>query len=298
MIDSLRALVCPACRGELSWGQAAACESCSATYPIEAGIPILRSATEDAQKSGQARFFDEEADPEFEITRPHGTPPFHQWLLREKFRRGTSNLRSILPGSLVLVVCGGSGMDAELLAREGAQVISSDLSMGAAKRARDRACRFGFELTSIVADVERLPVADLGVDIAYVHDGLHHIERPLSGLAEMARVARRAVAVTEPASAAATALAVRVGLAQEVEEAGNRVRRLSPADVAEKLAERGFRVLRAERYAMYYRHVPGRPARVLSRDPLFALARGGFRLANRLGGGLGNKLTVQAVRES
>ncbi len=54
----------------------------------------------------------------------------------------------------------------------------------------------------------------------------------------------------------------------------------------------------AGRYGMYYRHEPGRAVRLLSHQPLLGLAEVSFHLANSLAGSLGNKLTVQAVRES
>ena len=54
--------------------------------------------------------------------------------------------------------------------------------------------------------------------------------------------------------------------------------------------------MRADRYAMYYRHEPGRAVRALSSPGALALARAGFRAANLVGAPLGNKLTVQAVR--
>lgn len=118
-------------------------------------------------------------------------------------------------------------MDAEFLARSGATVISSDISLGAAKRSAERAKRYGLRILPLVADVEHLPFLDRSVDLVYVHDGLHHLEKPLAGIAEMSRVASRAVSVTEPAQAAATRLAVRFGLALEREDAGNRVARVT-----------------------------------------------------------------------
>lgn len=291
-------LACPRCHGMLTWStDASCCEACPAVYPIDDGIPIFLSGDEDELKQRQAAWFDNGEDAEYEITRPHGTPRFHRWLLAEKFRRSIASVDGLIPGSVVLSVCAGSGMDAEFLARVGARVVAADLSPGAARRARERGKRHGIPFDVIVADVEHLPFPDRSIDVVYVHDGLHHLERPLDGLAEMARVARRAVCVTEPARAAVTGLAIRLGLALEREEAGNRVARLTLDDVCTTLAADGFRLVVAERYGMYYRHEPGRVVRLLSHQPLLGVAQGVFRLANAIAGPLGNKLTVQAVRD-
>ncbi len=271
------------------------CNACGWQFELADEIPVLLVETDQAKRE-QAEYFDHDADAEFEISRPHGAPALYGWLLAEKFRRSVNALGSSLHGATALCVCAGSGMDAEFLARAGARVIAADISLGAARRARERARRYGVEITPIVADVERLPFADASIDVVYVHDGLHHLERPLDGLAEMARVARRAVCVTEPARAAATRLAVRLGLALEREEAGNRVARMGVEEVAAVLHTHGFRVVRAERYAMYYRHEPGRAVRFLSAPGAFAVARAGFRAANLLVGAGGNKLVVVAVR--
>jgi SAM-dependent methyltransferase len=259
------------------------------------GIPLLVAGAEGEHAAAQARWFDEEVDAEWEIERPHGGPQFHRWLLREKFRRSIAGLP--LYDSTALTVCGGSGMDAEFLAQAGARVIATDISLGAARRMRERARRHGVEITPLVADVAHLPFPDRSIDVVYVHDGLHHLEHPLDGLAEMARVARRIICVTEPARAVVTDVAVRLGLALEHEEAGNRVARLTLGDLRSTLEARGFRIATAERYGMYYRHEPGRAVRLLSHQPLLGLAQVSFRLANALVGSLGNKLTVQAVRE-
>jgi SAM-dependent methyltransferase len=148
----------------------------------------------------------------------------------------------------------------------------------------------------LVADAERLPFSDRSVDVVYVHDGLHHLADPLVGLAEMARVAARAVSVTEPARAAVTRLAIRAGIAGEFEDAGNRVERVTVDELRAELHRRGFDVVHAERYGMFYRHAPKRPMRFFSRRGLLRVSQAAFLIGNRLAGGLGNKLAVQAVR--
>lgn len=288
-------LVCLSCGESLAGARdALRCQNCDAAYSVVSGIPLLLAAQPDGKKEQQAAFFDESLDDEFELERPFGAPRLYQWLMAEKFHRSVADVS--IKDLTALAVCGGSGMDSEFLARAGSRVISSDISLGAARRARERARRHGVPMDVIVADVERLPFPDASIDVVYVHDGLHHLERPLEGLAEMARVARRVVCVTEPARAAATRLAMRLGIALEHEEAGNRVARLGTEEIVSTLRSRGFSVVRAERYAMYYRHEPGRAMRVLSAPGLFSIARASFRVGNLVFGGGGNKLVVVAVQ--
>lgn len=70
--------------------------------------------------------------------------------------------------------------------------------------------------------------------------GLHHLDDPYRAIGEIVRVAREGVLILEPAQAALTQLAVRLGLAEEVEEAGNYVRWLVPQDVERRLRQLGF----------------------------------------------------------
>jgi ubiquinone/menaquinone biosynthesis C-methylase UbiE len=253
-------------------------------------------AAGDVQKAAQSRFFDHVALEEFEIERPTGAPAWYRFLIGEKLRRSLAPFHGRLDGWTALTVCGGSGMDAEFLARAGATVISSDLSLGAARRVKERGLRHAVAITPVVADVEHLPFADQSIDLVLVHDGLHHLGDPFIGLAEMARVARRAVCVTEPAQAGATTVAVRLGLALEREEAGNRVARLRPGDLRRTLEAAGFSVVKAGRYAMYYKHVPGRVSRWLSRPLVLPVAKLGWRVASGILGAFGNKLVVVGVR--
>jgi ubiquinone/menaquinone biosynthesis C-methylase UbiE/uncharacterized protein YbaR (Trm112 family) len=294
--------VCPVCRELLAptaAGTRLECTSCGRDYPFHLEIPILLPPEgASAHKVRQVEFFDQDPADDFGVTRPRGAPELYGWLLREKFRRSVIGLEKLLPGATALTICGGSGVDAEFLARAGARVILSDISLGVVLQARERARRYGLDITLVVADAEALPFRDASIDVVYVHDGLHHLERPAVGLAEMARVARRAVSVSEPAHAAATAAAVRLGLAEDEEEAGNRVRRLTLDEISRELSSRGFRPIWPHRYAMYYRHWPGRTMRVLSTRPLLPLAQAGLNVLNRVAGRFGNKLTVQAIRVS
>jgi SAM-dependent methyltransferase len=291
-----RLLVCPICHADL--GGSMGCEGCGAQYERSGEIPVLLpEASRTAYKHQQAASHDDHPTPEFEIRRPAGAPALYGFFMEDKVRRATMGLSSLLRGATVVTLCGGSGMDAELLARLGCRVIATDISPGACARALERARRTGLPILPVVADAEQLPLKDKSVDIAYVHDGLHHLEQPLDGVAEMARVASAAASVNEPARAAVTALAVRRGIALEWEHSGNRVGRLLPDEVVAALRARGFREQHPHRYGMYYKHHPGAIMRLLSRGRLLPFAKAGFGVANALAGGVGNKMTVQAIRQ-
>lgn len=303
---------CPCCRTERASDASNAkwnCGACGWTGSAAGSIPILLLEPAMAEydeldhhrahghKAAQAAHFDRPGREAFEIARPHETPRLYRFLLAEKFRRAVGPIRPHLVGASALSVCGGSGMDAEFLARAGVAVTTSDLSLGAATRTKARSERYGLGIQSVVADVEHLPYADQSVDLVAVHDGLHHLDDPYAGLSEMARVARRWVIVTEPARASITRLAIRLGLALETEEAGNRVARMEPSEVAAFLRARGYVVLRAERYAMYYPHHPGAVFSLLSWPFVFPIVRVGWRAANALLGRFGNKMVVVAERD-
>lgn len=312
---ALGLLACPAClegdlRGPgLDHGEGTIrCERCGARYEAREGIPILlppgsggRDGHDELDhlhlhKRSQAEYFDRRVAEEFEIERPQGTPRAYRWTLEEKFRRSVEFLPP-LRGLTVVDACCGSGMDAEFLAQAGARVLAVDISFGCAARARERARRHGVGYAVVVGDVERLPVRTGAADVAYVHDGLHHLADPLRGVRELLRVARQAVSVNEPADAFATRVAMRVGLALREEEAGNPVMRLRASEVVAELERAGFRA-RARRYGLYYRHQPGPAMRLLSRPGAYQAYRALLRVTNGLAGRFGNKLQVTGVRDS
>jgi hypothetical protein len=114
----------------------------------------------------------------------------------------------------------------------------------------------------------------------------------------MLRASRLAISINEPARAGATLLAARVGLSEHYEEAGNFIARLDPEALGAEVAAAGFRIVKSERYAMVYRHEPGRAALLLSQPGLRTVTRAALRGFNAIAGGFGNKLTLQAVRRS
>ena len=263
------------------------------TPPAESAQRPL--AQEDA-RSQQRHFYDEECNPEFEIERPHGCGRLYEFLIEHKFRSGLAVLGLDIAGMSVLEICCGSGMMSEKLARAGALVTGTDFSSAAVARARERARRYRFDATFIVADAEDLALADRSFDIAAVHDGLHHLDNPARAIREMARVARRGVLILDPAQAALTKLAVRLGVAVEVEEAGNLVKRLDPQAVAVILRKEGLDRITFQRTLMYYPHEPYRWFAWFDNPVLFQLFRALFGGTNLVLGRWGNKLSLGATR--
>jgi SAM-dependent methyltransferase len=246
----------------------------------------------------QQRFYDEECDPEFEIARPRECGELYHYLIERKFETGREVLGLELAGRTVLEICAGSGMMSEKFARAGAIVTATDFSPAAVMRARERARRYRFFARFAVADAGKLPFTDRSFDVVAVHDGLHHLDNPEQAIREMGRIARRGVLIMDPANAALTRVAVRLGLAHDVEDAGNEVRRLEPAAVEQILRECGLGRIRWRRTLMYYPHQPGRWFRLLSAPPIFAASRALFEATNLLLGRWGNKLALSAVRSA
>lgn len=244
----------------------------------------------------QQHFYEEECDPEFEVNRPHQCGRLYEFLIDYKFALGVELLGADLSNATMLELCCGSGMMTEKFAAIGAKVTGTDFSAAAIARANERAKRFKFDASFAVADAECLEYGDRTFDFAYVHDGLHHLEDPYAAIREMARVAKRGVLIMDPAKAAMTALAVKMGIAEDVEDAGNEVKRLDPDSVSQCLREQGLRQVSWRRTLMYYQHEPFTWFRWFEKEPMFSTFRLAFAASNAIAGRWGNKLTLVAKR--
>ena len=234
-------------------------------------------------------------DAESEIERPRTYPRAVRFLLEEKLRRALALLESVRSTD-ALCVCGGSGMDAEWLARLGIRPTILDMSPEALLRARIRARRQGFAATLVRGDAARLPFSNQCFGMALVHDGLHHLDDPYCALDEMARVAKHELLVLEPVRALLTRLAVALGLAADIEPAGNVVRRLDAASTRARVRARGWRNVRSTRDLVYYQPWTFAIYRLANRDPVFAVFVVAYRLLNLAAGRWGNSLKVVARR--
>jgi SAM-dependent methyltransferase len=251
-------------------------------------------------KAEQADYYDHNVeDPEFEINRPHGESRLYRYLMDFKFSRVERLLSRPLRGSSVLVICCGSGMDAEYVVRAGASVVAMDISSGCLDRARIRADRYGVEYGLVKGDAENLPFENDAFDYGFVHDGLHHLTEPDRAIAELARVSRRGIMVTEPADAAITKLLIRLGIMQPFEEAGNFVVRFRSDRLESLCRSLGFDRIASSRYLVKYGHPPAPWWRRFDGGLPFLTARAGFWVTGvALFGRWGNKLAFVAERTS
>lgn len=291
------ALVCPRClANEFTAGAAGLrCNQCTSLVCFDDGIVDVIG--EDASLTVQERHYDEAVDVEWETWRPAGAPELHRWVLEQKLAGALELAVRSVEGATIVNVCSGSGMDAEFLFDRGADVVLVDLSLAALRRARTRLSARGYRPGLVRARTERLPFDDRSFDFGFVHDGLHHLDEPELAVRELARVARRAVFVLEPAASALTTIAVRLRLAVEVEDAGNVVRRLHSDEVARWLREGGMTETVSSRALIRQTHWPSRAQRWLSAAPLRPVARLTYRVVAFFPGRwVGNKLTVVGTR--
>lgn len=159
---------------------------------------------------------------------PDNSHPAVAWLNGFRLRKLLELLPEPLAGRTVLSLCGGDGQEGDLLRRQGARVTVADLSRVGLAAARLRHA----DLRVVSADSERLPFPDAVFDWVVVRDGLHHLEHPRQGLAEMARTARRGFALLEGQDSRAVRLLVRLGVGSDHEPSGNFVYRFRREELA------------------------------------------------------------------
>ena len=232
---------------------------------------------------------------ELEINRPHDCGRYN-FLLSTKFEIVNHLIGRSLEGKSVLNVCCGSGVDTEFLVGEGANVVGVDISYGALLGAQERARRYGLNYDLVVGDAENLPFQDDAFDLTAVHDGLHHLPSPQLGFIEMARAASNGVLLAKPAQTFITALAIRMGISQAVEESGNRVHRFSKTELVDFCDQAGLKRPKMSRYVMFYRQEPFKLFRFFENDLTFTGFILSYRLANLILGRFGNKVALIAER--
>ncbi len=127
------------------------------------------------------------------------TDPLTRYLLDRRIQIGVKHLMKMTNSSPqewdVLLVCGGVGGEGTVLANMGFRSVTvSDISENAIQTCKLRDSR----LETKVMNAENQDVPDESYDLVFVQDGLHHLPRPVLGLTEMIRVAKKAVIMIEP----------------------------------------------------------------------------------------------------
>ena len=209
--------ICAVCHGPLQTAPDAwACAVCGRTYPIMDGFqscrrttpsPITMTATIGAPTATTTVL--EAADTS--THRPStSTGP---WLTSSRSRARMGH--HVITDSCSMKDCDDDGADvapprrvirADGLrwVRDGRRISGQGGRLRGCQRHQPRGCStdararstLSLDITPIVADIEHLPFTDRSFDVVLVHDGLHHLEQPRTGLTEMARVASHWVSVT------------------------------------------------------------------------------------------------------
>ena len=178
---------------------------------------------------------------------------FHDYFRRIPFLRVKALLDSAgrtLDGHRVLVASCGSGIDVHYLRKSYPNAIFhvSDYAQNAVETAKRS---LGVEEGS-VQDNEHLTFDGNQFDYSFVAASLHHLPRPILGLYELLRVAKKGVIVIEPNDSLAARIATRLGLATEIEESGNYVFRLSRHDV-DRISKSLFHTFEADQFFAVHR---------------------------------------------
>jgi SAM-dependent methyltransferase len=240
----------------------------------------------------QLRYMEEEWNPPAPVPRWQRTP-LADFLWHGSLIACRGELPKDLSGMSMLLVNCGSGEDAHFFeTEETGRLAVTDLSKKAVTHTRNRCQVCG----GIVADTCHLPFADRSFDLVGVRSGLHHLEDPWAGLAEMGRVAKAGVFFIEGHQTALTRLWVLLGILEHEEEAGNKVIRFDRETTSNRLDGMGFADKRIQTGFMFSipalialsGAVPGRPAR--------NLFRGILRGFNALFGRWGNCFVAVAYR--
>ncbi len=233
---------------------------------------------------------------ELEIVRPHGCGRLFNYLILFKLRACVERIN--LNGCQILDVCCGSGIDAEFLARRGAEVIGLDYDAEGIRRTTERAKRFGLNVHCVLGNALALPFKDRSIQLCFINDGLHHLKDPHRGIAELFRVAKDGIIISEPARSFLTRIAVRLGLSVEYEiNDNNFVYRFTSRELIQEARKHGFQYFKIKRFLLWHPHFPPRWFFIFEHPVLFYPLKWAFLVMNfLLGQWVGNKIICIAFR--
>lgn len=131
----------------------------------------------------------------------------------------------------VVTICSGAGREIPTLARRGARVTATDLTVEQLRPLKDK----GIIDDCSEQNAERLEYADESFDIGFVNAGLHHLLHPHAGLCELLRVSSQAVLFIESQDSILHSVGKMMGRNADFEPAGNYVYRWNRREI-EKIA--------------------------------------------------------------
>lgn len=190
-------LCCPACKADLKNEKELAllCISCHRKYPIEAGIPNLVCYTEEGEVP---RSFDKlQAKYERELHDYQALHDYEDRVVRvygDKTELIASRWANALKGPLLDYGC-GTGQLSRVFKRCHSPVYAFDISSASvAKNVRDN------NVLAVTANAFHLPFKDRSFETVCCNGVLHHTLDLRSAISEMARVADKCIAISEPAT--------------------------------------------------------------------------------------------------
>ena len=129
---------------------------------------------------------------------------------------------SLIPNRSLLITCCGVARELPLLCRHNIDVTATDLVIEQLGEYKDGGIAFHAE----VQDAEALQYGNNSFDYGYINAGLHHLEFPHKGLAELYRIARKAAIFVEAQDSVLHSIARILGRkGADFEPAGNYVYR-------------------------------------------------------------------------
>ncbi len=236
----------------------------------------------------QQRYMEEQWEPSPWLQRSTLTP-WADYAWHASLFACRRHLPDDLSNHTFLIVQCGAGDDTHFYQFEGAQRVTiTDISVRAL-RVTQQHCD---NPPAVIADTQHLPFRDNAFDYVGVRSGLHHLEHPYDGLAEMHRVANRGYFFVENQKTPLVPLLVWMGALEYEEDAGNQVYRFTRGEVAQFLGKLGAAhytietawFLQIPPLLALSKYVPGRFPLVLFKSLLF--------LVNRVFGRLGNAFCV------
>ena len=298
------------------------CRGCDRVFPVIAGIPVLLPdaqlaafwrAWEEPQKGQESlsvfeeeigwwdHFYSDSGESNHAPISVQGALPEDDARLDEALgdpywdtlKKGIGHLPPGWQNGYVAAICCGRGVEFAHLARQGARrVVGIDISLQGLQKARGLATRLGLEFEGIVGDAETLPLQSATVQVAYAHEGLHHLASPAKAIQEMYRIARGAIMFCEPADALLTRIAALVGYSSLQEQSGAQTYRFRRRDVERWIADLQPRQMIWNRLFVVTRVTFWPDGRIRTRPvPPF------LKIANALvGQWLGNKCVVNIIK--